>query len=125
MNSNAVSPSVPSITRWYVEAGADVLVLCTALSELGFELHSVYVGHPGIATYVTHLALSGPPSQAAGETMARREADLPVLFARRRCLFDHLQRLQDELTGLGHQAGIEVDDSSVSELERPSSLRPL
>ena len=113
-----------SATR-YVEAGAYVLVLCTAVSELGFELHSVYVGHPGIATHLTHLVLSGPPSQAAGETMTRREADLPVVFARRRCLFDHLQRLQDELTGLGHQAGIEVDDTSVSELEQPSSLRPL
>ncbi len=109
----------------YAEAGAYVLVLCTALSELGFELHSVYVGHPGIATHVTHLVLSGPPCQAAGETMTRRQNDLPVVFARRRCLFDHLQRLQDELSGLGHQAGIEVDDTSVSELERPSSLRPL
>jgi hypothetical protein len=109
----------------YVEAGAYVLVLCTALSELGFELHSVYVGHPGIATHVTHLALSGPPSEAASETMTRAEADLPVVFARRRCLFDHLQRLQDELTRLGHQAGIEVHDTSVSELEQPSSLRPL
>jgi hypothetical protein len=114
----------PCETR-YAEAGAYVLVLCTALSELGFELHSVYVGHPGIATHVTHLALSGPPSQAASNTMTRREDELSVVFARRRCLFDHLQRLQDEMTELGHQAGIEVDDTSVSELEQPSSLRPL
>jgi hypothetical protein len=35
------------------------------------------------------------------------------------------QRLQDELAGIGHQAGIEVDDASVSDLEQPSSLRPL
>jgi len=48
-----------------------------------------------------------------------------VVFARRRCLFDHLQRLQDELGGLGHEAGINVDDSGVSELKQPSSLRPL
>jgi hypothetical protein len=115
---------VASETR-YVEAGAYVLVLCTALSDRGFELHSVYVGHPGIATHVTHLALSGPPSQASSETATRREADLPVMFARRRCLFDHLQPLQDELAGLAYQAGIEVDDTSMSELEQPSSLRPL
>jgi len=25
-----------------------------------------------------------------------------VVFARRRCLFDHLQRLQKELAGIGH-----------------------
>jgi hypothetical protein len=85
----------------------------------------VYVGHPGTSTRVTHLALSGPPSQAASETAVYPEGDLPVVFARRRCLFDHLQRLQDELGGLGHEAGINVDDSGVSELEQPSSLRPL
>jgi len=33
--------------------------------------------------------------------------------------------LQDELAGIGHQAGIEIDDASVSELEQPNSLRPL
>ena len=115
---------VASETR-YGAVGAYVLVLCTCVPNLGVELHSVYVGHPGTATQVTHLALCGPPSQAASETAVRREADLPVVFARRRCLFDHLQRLQDELAGLGHQAGIDVDDAGVSELEQPSSLRPL
>jgi hypothetical protein len=29
------------------------------------------------------------------------------------------------LSGIGHRAGIEVDDASVSELEQPGSLRPL
>jgi hypothetical protein len=93
--------------------------------DLGVELHSVYVGHPGTSTHVTHLALSGPPSQAASATAVYPESDLPVVSARRRCLFDHLQRLQDELGVLGHQAGIKVDDSGVSELEQPSSPRPL
>ena len=115
---------VASETR-YGEVGAYVLVLCTCVTDLGVELHSVYVGHPGTSTHVTHLALSGPPSQAASETAVYPESDLPVVFARRRCLFDHLQRLQDELGGLGHEAGINVDDSGVSELEQPSSLRPL
>jgi hypothetical protein len=46
-------------------------------------------------------------------------------FARRRCLFDHFQRLQDELAGIGHRAGIEVADASVREFEQPDSLRPL
>jgi hypothetical protein len=57
--------------------------------------------------------------------LVRSETDLPVVFARRRCLFDHLQRLQDELAGLGQQVGIQVDDASVTELDQPSSLRPL
>jgi hypothetical protein len=79
---------VASETR-YGEAGAYVLALCTCLPDLGVELHSVYVGHPGTSTHVTHLALFGPPSQAASETTVRPEGELPVVFARRRCLFDH------------------------------------
>src|SRR5215212_323020 len=115
---------IASETR-YAEAGAYVLALGSCIPDLGVELHSVYVGHPGVSMRITHLALSGPPSQAASETVVRPQGDLPVAFARRRCLFDHLQRLQDELAGLGHEAGINVDDSGVSELKQPSSLRPL
>jgi hypothetical protein len=110
----------------YAEAGAYVLVLCSCVPELGLELHSTYVGHPGVETRVTHLTLGGgSPQHAATEAVARPDGELPVVFARRRCLFDHLQRLQDELAGIGHQAGIEVDDASLSELEQPRSLRPL
>jgi hypothetical protein len=110
----------------YADAGAYVLVLSSCVPELGLELHSTYVGHPGVETRVTHLALGGGDAQrAATEAVAWPDGELPVVFARRRCLFDHLQRLQDELAGAGHQAGIEVDDASVSELEQPSSLRPL
>ena len=117
--------AVASETR-YAEAGAYVLVLSSSVAELGVELHSTYVGHPGIETRVTHLTLGGDgPQGAATEAVARPGGELPVVFARRRCLFDHLQRLQDELSGIGHQAGIEVDDASVTELEQPSSLRPL
>ena len=114
---------VPSWTRY---AGAVVVVLFGCVPELGLELHSTYVGHPGVETRVTHLTLGGGgPQRAATEAVARPDGELPVVFARRRCLFHHLQRLQDELAGIGHQTGIEVDDASVSELEQPSSLRPL
>jgi len=67
---------VASETR-YGEVGAYVLVLCTCVSDLGVELHSAYVGHPGTSTHVTHLALSGPPSQAASETAVYPGGDLP------------------------------------------------
>jgi hypothetical protein len=110
----------------YAEAGAYVLVLSSCVPELGLELHSTYVGHPEVETRVTHLILGGGGEQrAAAEAVVRPDGELPVVFARRRCLFDHLQRLQDELAGIGHRAGIEIDDASVSELEQPSSLRPL
>jgi len=49
--------------------------------------------------------LRGPPGQAATETAVRPESDLPVVFAPRRCLFDHLQRLQDESAGWGTRPG--------------------
>jgi hypothetical protein len=55
----------------------------------------------------------------------RPDGELPVLVARRRWLFDHLQRLQDESAGFGRPAGIEVDDDSMSEFEQSSSLPPL
>src|SRR3954447_9422563 len=76
----------------YVEAGAYVPVLSSCVAELGVELHSVYVGHTGVSTHVTHLVLHGPPSRAATETVVRAQVELPVVFAQRRCLFDHLQR---------------------------------
>jgi hypothetical protein len=69
--------------------------------------------------------LDGGPQRAATEAVVGPDGELPVVFARHRCLFDHFQRLQDELAGIGHQAGIEIDDASVSELEQPNSLRPL
>ena len=115
---------IASETR-YAEAGAYVLALGSCVPDLGVELHSVYVGHPGVSMRITHLALSGPPSQAASETVVRPQGDLPVVFARRRCLFDHLQRLQDELAGLGHRVGITSTTAPLIDLEQPSSLRPL
>jgi hypothetical protein len=95
---------IASQTR-YAEAGAYVLALGSCIPDLGVELHSVYVGHPGVSTHVTHLALSGPPSQGPSETLVRPEGDLPVVFAHHRCLFDH-QRLLDELAALRHRVGI-------------------
>jgi hypothetical protein len=117
--------AVTSETR-YAEAGTYVLVLSSCVPELGLELHSTYVGHPEVETRATHLILGARgPQNAATEAVVRPDGELPVVFARRRCLFDHLQRLQDELAGIGHRAGIEIDDGSVSELEQPDSLRPL
>jgi len=43
--------------------------------------------------------LHGPSSRAAPETVVRVTFKLPAVFARRRCLFGHLQRLEDEHGG--------------------------
>jgi len=70
-----------------------VLVLSSCVPELGLELHSTYVGHPEVETRVTHRILGGGgPKRAATEAVVRPESELPVVLARRRCLFDHLQR---------------------------------
>jgi hypothetical protein len=54
---------------------------------------SVYVGHPGLDTHVTHLLLARGMHQIESRKLSHRE--LPVVHSRRRCLYDHLQRLQD------------------------------
>lgn len=101
--------------------GAYVLVLDTVLSDEGIELHSVYMGHPRVSTLVSHLMLA----PAYHDTLlVEREHDqeyehdtLPLGHARRRCLYDHLQRLQDFLGELGIGASIPVGDAALADIE--------
>jgi hypothetical protein len=55
-----------------------------------------------------------------GETEARsvEHDDIPVIHVRRRCLYDHLQRLQDFLTELGHVAQIDGLERAVEAVEQ-------
>jgi len=75
------------------------------------------------ARHASGVARTAEPSRQR-DGCARR-ATFRSPSARRRCLFDHLRRLQDKLAGLGHPAGIDVDDASVGQLEQPSSLQAL
>ncbi|MFL5896307.1 MAG: hypothetical protein ACJ76Z_14495 [Thermoleophilaceae bacterium] len=91
---------IRSATR-FAGVGAYVVVVSTALeSAPGVELESTYVGHDHVAeTHVTYLLLA--PSVREIEHVTATREQLPVLYARRRCLYDHLQRLQDFADELG------------------------
>jgi hypothetical protein len=84
------------------DGGPYALILSTTLPEVGVALHSSYLGHPDAAeAQISHLALHN--SDGETEAHAVEYERLPVPYARRRCLYDHLQRLQDLLEdeGLG------------------------
>ncbi len=96
--------------------GAYVLVLSSVLPDHATELHSTYLGHPGAVTRVSHLLLA--PGLAESDAVERSVESVPVMVARRRCLYDHLQRLQDCLERLGHPgAEIPVEDAALHAVE--------
>ncbi len=96
--------------------GPYVLVLDTVLGDHGIDLHSTYTGHEGTSTLASHLLLApGLRDTIAAE----HEHDaIPVTHARRRCLYDHLQHLQDLLRDTGANANIPLDDTAVAAVER-------
>lgn len=96
-------------------AGAYVLVLSSVLPERAIELHSTYLGHPGGMPQASHLLLA--PDLSDSETVGHDEIQLPVMVARRRCLYDHLQRLQDFAEHLGHTLQIPLADDGLLAVE--------
>ena len=96
-------------------AGAYALVLSSVLPDRAIELHSSYLGHPGVPTQASHLMLA--PGITDSETVEHDESLIPVMIARRRCVYDHLQRLQDLLAELGHTAQIPVADAALLAVE--------
>jgi hypothetical protein len=76
-------------------AGPSVLVLITALGELGVTITSTYVGHEGTDTLAAHLVVTRE-RRALEQADHSRDA-LPVTHARERCLLDHAQQVQEAL----------------------------
>jgi hypothetical protein len=106
---------VPSETR-VANGGPYALTLCSVLPEHATELHSTYLGHAGAPTRVGHLLLA--PRVIESEAVEREEDSVPVMVARRRCLYDHLQQLQEALERLGHlHPRIPLDDDALSAIE--------
>jgi hypothetical protein len=101
-------------------AGPYVLVIATVLPEPGLaaEVHSTFVGHPGVPTCATHLAL-GPIGNAPITITAEHEhANLDPVLNARQCVYEHAQILIEILSGLGYEVGIDVPDSAFDGLER-------
>lgn len=99
-----------------LSAGPYALVLSSVLPGRAIELHSSYLGHPGVPTQASHLLLAAGFRDS--ETVEHQETSIPVMVARRRCLYDHLQRLQDHLAELGHTALIPLADDALLAVER-------
>src|SRR3954463_9855357 len=99
------------------EAGPNALVLCTTLRDRGIWLDSTYLGHGNAETQITHLLVA--PGRT-GETEARSvpHDEIPVIHVRRLCLYDHLQRLQDFLSELGHVAQVDGLDRAIEPVEQ-------
>lgn len=95
--------------------GAYVLVIATVLPDQAIDLHSTYTGHEHTDTLAAHLLLA----TGAYDTISEQHDhdQLPVMYARRHCLYDHLHHLQDLLDRLGLHASIPVEDTAITVLE--------
>ena len=81
----------------FAYAGAFQLTLSTALPVEGVQLHSSYLGHESAErTSAAHLMIA-PGGQPHLWAVEHDPANLPVMYARRLCLLDHLAVLADEL----------------------------
>lgn len=106
---------VESQTR-ATSAGAYTLILDTVLPEHGIHVHSIYTGHHHVPTsHAVHLMLA--PGLREGVHAEQNRGMLPVTHARRRCLYDHLARLQDFLADLEHQVSIPLDEQAILAVE--------
>ena len=71
---------------------------------------------------MTRPWIGEPEAKTGGREL--RGAEVPVVHARRRCLIDHLERLQQLLEEVGFGAArIDVDDETLLAIETGGSLR--
>ena len=95
--------------------GAYILVLETVLPDQAIDLHSIYTGHAHVKTQATHLILT--PDLREATTVEHDHDQLPVIHARRSCLYDHLHQLQGLLQSHGIDAQMPIDDDAIEAIE--------
>jgi len=100
--------------------GGCVLTLSTVLPERAFaaELISTYVGHTDTPTIATHLMLGPVGQPAAIATAEHAHEDLGPVESARDCATDHAPQLIELLDAAGRQVTGQLDELSVTELER-------
>lgn len=103
-----------------VWAGPYALTIATALPDRGLALTltSTFVGHEGVATHATHLALGPPGHDPEIGTTEHSPASLDPALEPRGCMYEHVQILLDRLKQLGHEVSIEVPEDAFVALER-------
>jgi hypothetical protein len=87
---------IPSETL-FAYAGAFQLTLSTPLPGEGVQLHSSYVGHESAGHSSASHLLIAPGGRPRVWAVEHDPANLPVMYARRYCLLDHVAVLADEL----------------------------
>lgn len=95
--------------------GAYILAIETVLPDQAIDLHSVYTGHANTKTQATHLILT--PELREATTVEHDHDQIPVMHARRTCLYDHLHQLQDLLQSHGIDVQLPVDDDAIADIE--------
>lgn len=104
-----------------VWSGPYALTIATTLPEQGIavEVHSVFVGHHGVSTQVTHLTL-GPVDQSPAIVHTEHDGTAldPVLNPRD-CAYEHAQFMLGVLGArLKLNVAIDVPDDAFDDLER-------
>jgi hypothetical protein len=97
-------------------AGPYVLALDTVIPERATKLHSLYTSPNDKSTHAAHLRLA--PNLQETITAEHEHDAIPVTHARRHCLYDHLQQLQDLLEQTGAKASIPIDEQAITAIER-------
>ena len=98
--------------------GAYHVAIETVLPDRGIELHSFYTGHPNLdRSEVAHLELTRNRRTLRSAELSAGE--VPVVWARRRCVLDHLARLVDFLAELDYPSvAVDVTDGLLAGAER-------
>src|SRR3954452_3084814 len=95
---------------------AHLVAVSTTLPAVPAQLHSTYLAHPDVDTQIAELRLI---PHLGRESLKRSSSALalPIAFDPQRALYDHLQRLQDMLTGaLGTDVAIDLSDAACAAL---------
>lgn len=105
-------------------AGGHVLTIHTVVprGDLALELHSTFVGHPGVPTHVVHLRLGPPGCESSIAAAALGDPQVEPTYAPRACAYEHAQRLIEILADLGRAGAVNVPgDAAFDALERAGS----
>src|SRR3954454_24077075 len=96
--------------------GAHLVAVSTTLPDVPAQLHSTYLAHPQVDTQMAELRLI-PPLGRESLTRSSSALALPVAFDPQRALYDHLQRLQDMLSGaLGADVAVDLSEAACAAL---------
>jgi hypothetical protein len=101
-------------------AGPYVLAIATALPdhELALEIHSVFVGHEGVPTCVTHLTLGPVGHDPVIVPVEHEHANLEPMLKARSCVYEHAEIVLETLKRLDYEVRVDVPDDAFDELER-------